>query len=94
MNVLLLTKVPSSWADTPTASQTNSINFGLTRDSNHAQFLAAQPSNPNQASLTTREQDWLDWLRKANERTITTKQAAEKMGVTERWVRKLLIELT
>lgn len=38
------------------------------------------------------EQDWLNWLRKAREQAISPRQAAEKMGITERWVRKLLSE--
>ena len=38
------------------------------------------------------EQDWLNWLTKARERAISPSQAAEKMGITERWVRKLLSE--
>lgn len=38
------------------------------------------------------EQEWLHWLTKARERAITPAQAAGKMGVTERWVRELLLE--
>lgn len=40
--------------------------------------------------MNQQERDWLDWLKRAGEGVMTQRQAAEKMGVTERWVRKLL----
>ena len=39
------------------------------------------------------ERDWLEWLIRAKEGVVTQRQAAEKMGVSERWVRKLLRRL-
>src|SRR5689334_2894210 len=36
------------------------------------------------------ERDWLDWLKRARDGKITQRQAAERMGVSQRWVRKLL----
>ncbi|MGH7869258.1 MAG: ISNCY family transposase [Candidatus Dormibacteraceae bacterium] len=40
--------------------------------------------------MSQQERDRLDWLKKAREGLITQVQAAEKMGVTDRWVRELL----
>src|SRR6478672_7042483 len=40
--------------------------------------------------MSQEERDWLEWLKRARDGTITQRQAAEKMGVTDRWVRKLL----
>lgn len=40
--------------------------------------------------MSQEERDWLDWLKRARDGKLTQKQAAERMGVTERWVRKLL----
>ena len=52
----------------------------------------AAAANSTDSSSGKEERDWLDWLKKANDRTITPRQAAEQMGVTERWVQKLLRE--
>lgn len=41
-------------------------------------------------ALTQRERDRLDWLKQAQRKQITQAKAAELMGVSERWVRKLL----
>ena len=40
--------------------------------------------------MNQKERDWLDWLKRAKDKKITQRFAAEKMGVTERWVRELL----
>jgi len=37
--------------------------------------------------------EWLEWLKKARDGLLTQRQAAEKMGVTDRWVRELLVEM-
>jgi transposase len=37
--------------------------------------------------------DWLDWLKRARDGKITQREAAERMGVSERWVRKLLVRM-
>lgn len=39
------------------------------------------------------ERDWLNWLKRAKDGLITQRKAAEKMGVTDRWVRKLLARM-
>jgi len=39
------------------------------------------------------ERDWLNWLKRAKDGTITQRKAAEKMGVTDRWVRELLARM-
>src|SRR5579862_8167165 len=39
--------------------------------------------------MSQQERDWLDWLKRARDREMTQREAAERMGVTERWVRKL-----
>jgi len=41
-------------------------------------------------AMSQEERDWLAWLKRAREGSMTQEQAAEKMGVTGRWVRKLL----
>ena len=39
------------------------------------------------------ELDKLNWLKRAKDGSITQRTAAEKMGVTDRWVRKLLTRM-
>jgi transposase len=41
-------------------------------------------------AMSQEERDELQWLKKAQEGTITQREAAQKMGVSDRWVRKLL----
>ena len=43
--------------------------------------------------MNQEERDWLDWLKRAKDGVVTQRMAAEKMGVTERWVRSLLVEM-
>lgn len=40
--------------------------------------------------MSQAERDWLDWLKRSGDGKMTQREAAEKMGVSERWVRKLL----
>ena len=40
--------------------------------------------------MSQEERDWLDWLKRARDGKMAQREAAERMGVTERWVRKLL----
>ena len=40
--------------------------------------------------MSQQERDWLDWLKRARDRKMTQREAAEKMGVSQRWVRRLL----
>jgi transposase len=40
--------------------------------------------------MSQRERDWLHWLKQAESKQITQAKAAERMGVSERWVRELL----
>ena len=39
------------------------------------------------------ELDKLNWLKRAKDGVITQRKAAEKIGVTDRWVRELLVRL-
>ena len=39
------------------------------------------------------ERDWLDWLKRIRDGVITQRHAAEKMGITDRWVRTLLARM-
>ena len=39
-------------------------------------------------AMSQEERDWLDWLKRAGDGQVTQKWAAEKMGVSDRWVRK------
>src|SRR5665811_2610212 len=41
-------------------------------------------------AMRQQERDELDWLRRAKEGSISQREAAQKMGVSDRWVRKLL----
>jgi DNA-binding Lrp family transcriptional regulator len=43
--------------------------------------------------MSQQERDWLEWLKRTREGILTQRQAAEKMGITDRWVRKLLARL-
>jgi transcriptional regulator with XRE-family HTH domain len=36
----------------------------------------------------------MDWLKRARDEKMTQREAAERMGVSERWVRKLLQRLS
>jgi len=44
-------------------------------------------------AMSQEERDWLDWLKRARDGQVTQKWAAEKMGVSDRWVRRLLVEM-
>jgi len=44
-------------------------------------------------AMSQEERDWLDWLKRARDGHVTQRFAAEKMGVTDRWVRWLLAEM-
>ena len=44
-------------------------------------------------AMSQKERDWLEWLKRAKDGVVTQRQAAEKMGVTDRWVRRLLVEM-
>ncbi len=41
-------------------------------------------------AMSQEERDWLDWLKRARDGQVTQKSIAEKMGVSDRWVRRLL----
>ena len=41
-------------------------------------------------AMSPKERDWLDWLRRARDGKMTQREAAERMEVSERWVRELL----
>ena len=41
-------------------------------------------------AMNQEERDWLDWLKRVRNKKMTQREAAEKMGVSQRWVRKLL----
>lgn len=44
-------------------------------------------------AMSQKERDWLEWLKRAKDGVVRQRQAAEKMGITDRWVRKLLLEM-
>jgi len=44
-------------------------------------------------AMNQEERDWLEWLKRAKGGVVTQRQAAAKMGVSDRWVRKLLRRL-
>jgi len=41
-------------------------------------------------AMSQEERDKLEWLKRAQDKVISQREAAERMGVSERWVRKLL----
>jgi hypothetical protein len=41
-------------------------------------------------TMNQKQRDWLQWLHQAKRKRITQATAAQRMGVSERWVRKLL----
>src|SRR5580704_19500166 len=44
-------------------------------------------------TMNQKERDWLQWLHQAKKKQITQQEAAARMGVSERWVRKLLARM-
>ena len=44
-------------------------------------------------AMSQEERDWLDWLKRARDGKVTQKWVAEKMGVSDRWVRRLLVQM-
>ena len=40
--------------------------------------------------MSQQERDWLEWLKRAKDGSISQRQASQKMGVSDRWVRTLL----
>jgi hypothetical protein len=43
--------------------------------------------------MNQEERDWLEWLKRAQDGVVTQREAAEKMGISDRWVRKLLVRM-
>jgi len=43
--------------------------------------------------MSQQERDWLDWLKRARDGAVTQTKAASKMGITDRWIRKLLARM-
>jgi hypothetical protein len=44
-------------------------------------------------AMNQEERDWLEWLKRVQDGVVTQRQAAGKMGVSDRWVRKLLLRM-
>jgi hypothetical protein len=44
-------------------------------------------------AMSQEERDWLDWLKRTRDGHVTQRLAAEKMGISDRWVRVLLAEM-
>ena len=40
--------------------------------------------------MSQEERDRLEWLKRVRDKKMTQREAAERMGVSQRWVRKLL----
>src|SRR5487761_2542910 len=45
-------------------------------------------------AMSQQERDRLEWLKRAKDKLISQRKAAEQMGVSDRWVRKLLQRMT
>ena len=56
-------------------------------------LLTAKAGRMERIAMSQEERDWLEWLKRAQDGVITQRQAAEKMGVSDRWVRKLLVRM-
>jgi len=41
-------------------------------------------------AMSQEERDKLEWLKRAKDKVISQRKAAERMGVSDRWVRRLL----
>jgi transposase len=44
-------------------------------------------------AMSQEERDWLDWLKRARDGQVTQRDAAGRMGISERWVRGLLARM-
>ena len=44
-------------------------------------------------AMSQQERDWLEFLKRVRDGMMTQRQAAEKMGITDRWVRELIERL-
>src|ERR1035441_10191113 len=44
-------------------------------------------------AMNQEERDWLEWLKRVQDGVVTQQHAAAKMGVSGRWVRKLLARM-
>jgi transposase len=44
-------------------------------------------------AMNQEERDWLEWLKRVKDGVVTQQQAAAKMDVSDRWVRKLLARM-
>lgn len=44
-------------------------------------------------AMSQEERDWLEWLKRARDGMVTQRRAAAGMGVSERWVRRLLARM-
>jgi biotin operon repressor len=44
-------------------------------------------------AMNQQERDRLEWLKRAKDKVISQRKAAQNMGVSDRWVRKLLRRL-
>jgi DNA-binding Lrp family transcriptional regulator len=43
--------------------------------------------------MSQEERDWLEWLKRARDKKMKQGEAAERMGISQRWVRKLLKQM-
>jgi len=43
--------------------------------------------------MNQEERDWLEWLKRTRDGVVTQRQAAEKLGISDRWVRKLVARM-
>ena len=43
--------------------------------------------------MSQEERDWLEWLKRAQDGVVTQHYASEQMGITDRWVRRLLARM-
>lgn len=41
-------------------------------------------------AMSQEERDKLEWLKRTKDKVISQREAAERIGISERWVRKLL----
>jgi hypothetical protein len=44
-------------------------------------------------AMSQEERDWLDWLKRTRDGQVTQQWVADRMGVSDRWVRRLLVEM-
>ena len=66
------------------------LNCGLALSRQYEKF---QAGGVERIAMCQEERDWLDWVKRVRDGVITQRQTAEKIGITDLWVRTLLARM-